>query len=153
MIKYSEVSKKIRELKRMDKSIEEVLEIIEIVMQCERVRIMDMELVMEIALDLGEHQDWFEFSEDEIRIWRGKAKRMGIECKDREEIKCTMMEFKKSIKVKREGALETREEIEEIERVVIEGFRKEIEEKVEEKLKEKYKETVVGKNWETSRSV
>ena len=112
MIKYSEVSKKIRELKRMDKSIEEVLEIIEIVMQCERVRIMDMELVMEIALDLGEHQDWFEFSEDEIRIWRGKAKRMGIECKDREEIKWALMEVKKRMKVKEKEALGTKEELE-----------------------------------------
>ena len=127
VIDFSEVQKKIWELWRMDKNIEEVLEIIEIVMQCERVRIMDMALVMEIALDLGEHQDWFEFSEDEIRIWRGKAKRMGIECKDREEVKWAIMEVKKAMKVKGKEALGTKEELEEREKAVEEGFEKEVE--------------------------
>ena len=41
-------------------------------MQCERVRIIDMALVMENALYLGEDQDWFTFSEDEIRKWKKK---------------------------------------------------------------------------------
>ena len=63
---------------RMVRRRGEVLEIIEIVIQCARVRIIDMVLVMENALYLGEDQDWFTFSKDEIREWKEKVVRMGI---------------------------------------------------------------------------
>lgn len=76
------VQKRIDKMKEKDRSIEKVLETIEIVRKYSDVEGLEMATVMENALDIGEDQDWFKFSREEIIDWRKKLK-----AKKEEELK------------------------------------------------------------------
>ena len=115
-MEYEELEKKIEEMERKDMTLEEILEIVDLVHQNENVNIYDMALVMENVLYLGDDQDLLKFSKDEVRDWKAKVRWLPHDYKDKEEVKGIMIEFKKGLKVKEEEALETEEQLEEIEK-------------------------------------
>ena len=73
MIEYKEVQKNIEEMEGKNMTMEEILEIVDLVHQNENVNIYDMALVMENVLYLGDDQDLLKFSKDEVREWKAKV--------------------------------------------------------------------------------
>ena len=109
MIEYEEVQKKIEEMDEKDMTMEEILEIVDMVNQNKDVTITDMARVMKNVLYSGDAQDLFKFSRDQVRKWKEKVRWACHEWEDKEEVKGLMMEFKKEFKVKVDEALETEE--------------------------------------------
>ena len=122
-------------MKEKDRNIEKILETIERVRKYSGSVGIDIATEMENALDLGEEQDWFTFSREEIRDWREKLKAKKEEgwkvidsgeesekkgewlLRDRREVEGMMIEFKKRMKVKKEETLGTKGELDKIEKV------------------------------------
>ena len=70
MIEYKEVQKNIEEMEGKNMTMEEILEIVDMVNQHEDVTITDMAIVMENVLYSGDAQDLFKFSKGQVRKWK-----------------------------------------------------------------------------------
>ena len=135
--KQTEVQNRIDKMKEKDRSIEKVLETIEKVRKYSDVEGLEMATVMEHALDIGEDQDWFKFSREEIKDWREKLKAKKEEelkvirsdeeykkieewlLRDSREVEGKLMEFMKGMKIKKQETLGTKGELDKVEKVGI----------------------------------